>query len=145
MKSVIIFSGDKMEKFKQAIYRFMSGRYGNDNLNNFIFFVSIILYLLNLFFIREMWISIISELLLIFVLFRSFSKNWQKRQKENYVYMNSTSGIRKYFSCLKKQLKDKENRYFICPSCSQIVRVPKGKVKIEITCPKCHKKFDRKA
>lgn len=134
-----------MGKFKQAIYRFMSGRYGNDNLNNFLFVISIIVYLLNLIIIKQFWLTVVAEVLLIYILFRSFSKNWQKRQKENFAFMNATSGIRKFYNCFKQQIKDKDNRYFICPSCSQIVRVPKGKGKIEITCPKCHTKFDRKA
>ena len=32
-------------------------------------------------------------------------------------------------------------RFFKCPQCRQIVRVPKGRGKICITCPKCKTEF----
>ena len=32
---------------------------------------------------------------------------------------------------------DKEHKYFTCPNCKTVCRVPRGKGKIVITCPKC--------
>ena len=42
------------------------------------------------------------------------------------------------------RVKDRRNRYFLCPRCRQTVRVPRGKGRILITCPKCKEKFQRK-
>ena len=42
------------------------------------------------------------------------------------------------------RLKDRQHRYFDCPKCHQMVRVPRGKGKISITCPRCREKFVKK-
>ena len=42
-----------MNKFQNALYRFMSGRYGSDQLNNFLLIFALILLILNLFVIRN--------------------------------------------------------------------------------------------
>ena len=47
-------------------------------------------------------------------------------------------------SLIFDRLKDRQHRYFACPKCRQTVRVPRGKGKISITCPKCREKFIRK-
>ena len=48
------------------------------------------------------------------------------------------------FLMLLDRIKDREHRYFDCPKCRQPVRVPRGKGKIMITCPKCKERFQRK-
>ncbi len=143
-RSGIIVTGDKMNKFKAAFLRFMSGRYGNDSLNNMLFGISIGIYLINAFFVRNFFVGFVSQLLLLVVLFRMFSRNWYKRQAENNKYMALSRPIRLRVSCFVKQLKDKDRRYFLCPNCQQIVRVPRGHGKVEINCPKCHHSFERK-
>jgi peptidoglycan/LPS O-acetylase OafA/YrhL len=67
---------------------------------------------------------------LFIAIFRSLSRNIYKRYEEN----------RKFLVFFQK-LKDKDHRYYNCPRCRQQVRVPKGKGKISITCPKCREKF----
>ena len=68
-----------------------------------------------------------------FVLFRMFSRNIPARRRENQRFVNFLN-----------RLKDRDNRYFNCPQCHQMVRVPKGKGKINIRCPKCGNKFIKK-
>ena len=46
---------------------------------------------------------------------------------------------------MKKNIKDREYKYFVCPGCGQICRVPKKRGKITITCPRCHASFDRRS
>ena len=53
--------------------------------------------------------------------------------------------IKKRFNVIKKNHQDKEHKYYLCPSCKQIVRVPKGRGKITITCPTCKNRFDKKS
>ena len=66
-------------------------------------------------------------------LFRAFSRNTYQRYREN-----------RKFLILVDRLKDREHRYFECPRCRQPVRVPKGKGKIAISCPKCRERFVKK-
>lgn len=124
------------QKFKTGFMRFMQGRYGTDKLNMYILGAGVIACVIALF-IRNAWadliLSVVSYGLLFWALFRSFSRNTYKRYEEN----------RKFLRLLD-QVKDREHRYFRCPKCRQSVRVPKGKGKIAISCPKCKEKFIKK-
>ncbi len=116
--------------------RFMQGRYGTDKLNMTILGAGLVLCLINLF-IPFPWLSLlltlISYILMFWAIFRCFSRNTYKRYREN----------RRYLLWLQR-FKDKTHRYFDCPRCRQQVRVPKGKGKISISCPKCGNKFIKK-
>lgn len=126
----------RLSGFSGALRRFFADRYGHDRLNMLILTVGLVLCIVGLF-VRVWWIDLVltmgSYALLIWALFRSFSKNRYKRYQEN----------RRYLLMLDR-LKDRENRYFVCPRCHQTVRVPRGKGKISITCPRCKEKFIRK-
>lgn len=139
-----MWMGDKMNKFKHALERFMSGRYGVDNLNNFIFGSALFVYVMNGFFIRSIIVSVVSQMMLLIVIWRMFSKSWYKRQLENNKYLMITRPIRLRVLCMVRQFKDPDRRYYVCPKCTQIVRVPKNRGKIEIDCPKCHHTFEKK-
>lgn len=70
---------------------------------------------------------------MIWAICRALSRNTYKRYQENRKFLQ-------FFT----RLKDRQNRYFDCPKCRQLVRVPRGKGKIAITCPRCKEKFIRK-
>ena len=59
-----------MNKFQNALYRFMSGRYGSDQLNNFLLIFALILLILNLFVIRNPYLATIIWIILIINIFR---------------------------------------------------------------------------
>jgi hypothetical protein len=125
-----------MGRIRMAFARFMSGRYGTDKLNMLLLTTGLILSLVGLFVrlpMLNLGCMILSYGLLGFSLFRTFSRNTYKRYQEN----------RKYLLWLQK-IKDKQHRYYNCPRCRQQVRVPKGKGKISIICPKCKEKFVKK-
>ena len=116
--------------------RFMIGRYGTDKLNIAILAAGLILSVLSIIFHFppvSLLFMVLSYGLMGWALFRTLSHNTYKRYREN----------RKYLM-LVQQLKDREHRYFDCPRCRQQVRVPRGKGKISITCPKCKEKFLKK-
>ena len=132
--SNIIFIGDNMLNFFR---RFMQGRYGTDKLNLALLVAGLVFSILSYFFIRvtplNLLLTLISYTFLGFSLFRCFSRNIYKRYEEN-----------RKFLLIFQRLRDKEHRYYDCPRCRQQVRVPRGKGKISITCPKCKEKFIKK-
>jgi len=126
-----------MNRFKQWLQRFMAGRYGTDKLNMYLLGLGLILCLLSMFIpvaMADLLLTIGSYGLMFYALFRCFSRNTYKRYEEN-----------RRFLMLLDRLKDREHRYFDCPRCRQPVRVPRGKGKILITCPKCQEKFTKKS
>ena len=123
-------------RLRVGLGRFMEGRYGNDKLNTRILGLGVVTCLISLFVktpVANLILISVSYGLMIWAIFRSLSRNTYKRYQEN----------RKYLM-LMERLKDKDHRYFDCPRCRQPVRVPKGKGKIAITCPKCREKFIKK-
>lgn len=133
-------------KIGAALRRFMYGRYGSDQLNMAILIAAVLLSLVNSIltvFLRssQVYSTIIAPILsvavyglLIYSFFRMLSRNIYKRQREN-----------RRFTQLWTRVKDRNNRYFRCPNCKQTVRVPRGRGKICIRCPKCGEKFMRKS
>ena len=116
--------------------RFMQGRYGTDKLNMVILGAGLVISLVNMFLpFRSLSVilTLVSYVFLGIAMFRCLSRNTYKRYREN----------RRYLLWLQR-FKDKEHRYFDCPRCRQQVRVPKGKGKINISCPKCGNKFVKK-
>ena len=129
---------------KEKFLRFMAGRYGADQFSRFLSFVALALIVLNLFFRSGvLWILGLAVLVLTYV--RMFSKNYEKRRKENERYLQLkyklTSGFRNW-NDRRKQSRDYV--FFRCPSCHAMLRVPRGKGKIRVTCRKCGNAFEKK-
>ena len=73
----------------------------------------------------------------IYALFRIFSKNLTKRRSENQRWLNWMWRMKSSQQGAKARHADKAHKYFTCKNCKTICRVPVGKGKIIITCPKC--------
>lgn len=129
---------------RNALQRFMYGRYGNDHLNVFLLVVYLSLYLLSFLF-RIRLLSLLGEICLIFALFRMLSHNLTKRRAENMWFLKHFHPILQWIRMKKTILRDKEHRYFRCPNCSQQLRVPRGKGKITVTCRSCGASFQEKS
>ena len=124
-------------KMSSGFRRFMMGRYGTDKLNTYILGAGVIVCLLTMLIpwvVVDLVLSLLSYVLLFWALGRTFSRNTYKRYQEN-----------RRFLLFLDRIKDREYKYFSCPKCRQPVRVPKGKGKIAITCPKCRERFVRKS
>ena len=123
-------------KLSAGIRRFMQGRYGGDKLNMTILWVGVgacVLSWLIPFAFVKLILCLMSYVLMFWAIFRALSRNTYRRYREN----------RKYLHFLER-IKDRQHKHFDCPRCKQPVRVPRGKGKIAITCPKCKEKFIRK-
>lgn len=83
---------------------------------------------------------------IIYTYFRIFSRNIQKRYEENQWFLAKTAKLRLRFQKEKSLMAErKTNHIYTCPGCGQKIRIPKGKGKIEIDCPKCHTKFVKRS
>ena len=153
---------------REKFQRFMQGRYGNDGLNNFLLFFAIFIIIINMIFFRRMpkvnsILSGVETVLVILALIRTFSRNYQARSRENQKYMavkdkimglfgkkgssgNSYNRQNTYNSYQQQQAaRNAGYRIFKCPNCKQKIRVPSGKGRIEISCPKCQTRFIKKS
>ena len=129
---------------KEKFYRFMYGRYGVDQLNKFIM-TSAFVFLIISFFGSNIF-YLLSLLLLIYCYFRMFSKNLYKRREENMKYLQYLYKVKQFWSTQKRDFKQRKTHHiYKCPSCRQKIRIPRGKGKIEIRCPKCSTTFIKKS
>lgn len=128
---------------KEKLIRFMQGRYGVDNLNTHALWLVIILLIINMF-VGNMFISILSYALWFIVIYRTFSRQVYKRYAENEKYLKTIQPVTQFFNLQKKRISDRQHKYYRCPKCKQMVRLPKGKGKIVVTCPKCQNKFEKR-
>lgn len=125
--------------------RMMYGRYGIDQLGTF---ALIILLILNILFTLTGWYAVylVALVLSVWCIWRIFSRNIPRRYAENQKFLQMTAPVRRLFASKLSGLMDlRTHRHFRCPNCKQKIRVPRGKGKIQITCPKCRHEFVKKA
>ena len=130
---------------RQKFQQFMSGRYGADQLSRLLMVITLVVLVLSMFRPLRL-LYIVAMVLLVYTYFRMFSRNVEKRYAENQKYLNW-----KYRLVVKKDQQKKRwaqrktYHFYKCPNCRQTVRVPRGKGKICITCPKCRTEFIKKS
>lgn len=137
-----------MAKFQQ----FMIGRYGNDQFTWFLSITGIVLSFLSNFlrcfrqtYVIGMIVYCIGTLMIFYGIFRTLSKNYEARRKELNWFLVWSEKPKAYIKLLMNQIRDrKTHRYFRCKNCKAVMRVPKGRGKIEITCPRCRVKTIKK-
>ena len=132
---------------KQKFARFMYGRYGMDELSKFLSYVGLILLVLSVFLGQTVRSAalVIAVLMVAATYFRTFSKKIEKRRAENIKFMK----LKKPVSDSIKLRRDmwtqrKDFKFFKCPSCKAVLRVPKGKGKLRVVCKKCGTAFEKK-
>ena len=123
----------------------MQGRYGNDELSKFTLIVALIFLLISVFSGAGIF-SWLALAVLIWSLYRSFSKNLSKRQSEREKYLEIKNKVLSKFKLWKNMWRDRNtHRYYTCPTCHAAVRIrkPPKKKRISITCPKCNTQFEK--
>lgn len=133
------------DKFRAAVSRFMSGRYGSDQLN-----LTMVIGALIVTTIGSMsgvyFLTLAADALLLLAIFRMFSKDRYRRAHENQVYLEKTQKVRRAVTEWVNRVKNsRKYHYYTCPKCKQRLRVPRGVGNITITCKQCGTKFDKKA
>lgn len=135
-------------KVQSALSRFMYGRNGADQLNRALLVLYLVVWLAGTLLASLLQIqalisitNILMMVLAVLLIFRTFSRNLPKRRAENERYLAWWLPRRARVSGARERRRDKTHRYFTCKSCGTICRVPAGKGKLEITCPKCGRKI----
>lgn len=128
---------------RRWLSRFMMGRYGTDILSLVLLCTALVLSLVGQF--SRLWIFLLlSYVPLVYAIFRTLSRQTAKRYAENQKFLSWFRGIKNWFSRKKARSKDTDHCFIKCPGCHQTLRLPKGKGRITITCPKCRTSFVRK-
>ena len=134
-----------MNRFREKLMRFMQGRNGFDQFSQFLNTMVLVIFILSLF-IKWAPLYYFGLGLLIYMYFRVFSRNISKRYAENQKFCNMRYDASIKWNKMKKEWEQRKiYRFYRCPMCKQRVRVPKGRGKICITCPKCREEFVRKS
>ena len=129
---------------RNFLNRFMLGRYGPDHLGVAMIIVSFILSLIYAV-TAVMPPLYISYIMFGFVLFRMLSRNITRRRAENDKFIRYWWPIRTKIKRIIDKLKQKRtHKIFTCPGCKKKLRVPRGKGKLQVSCPMCGEKFFRK-
>lgn len=124
--------------------RFMMDRYGTDQLG--IALMIFYLFLVLLASLTGAWIlRLLALVMLGLCLYRTLSRNRNKRYQENMKFMQVWAPVKVWFQSFVRRTKDtRTHKYYHCPKCNNTLRVPRGKGKIQITCPVCHTEFIKK-
>lgn len=123
--------------------KFMYGRYGVDALSMTIIIFGFLISIFSPYF-RPL--SIISTLIFIYAYYRVLSKDINKRYRENQKFLKLIKPITTRFKKFKTRSEGRKSyKYFKCKNCKQEIKVPKGKGKVRVTCPKCGEKTIKKS
>lgn len=150
---------------REKIARFMQGRYGVDELGRFMTGASFVILLLEMI---TGWypLSFVFWVVFVILYYRMFSRDYGKRQQENQKFLNARykwkakwyqlfrkNGSSNYsygktggFQKLQKEMQQRmQYHIYKCPNCSKKIRIPRGKGKIMVRCPKCHIEFMKRS
>ncbi len=134
---------------RERFNRFMQGRYGVDHFSHFLVLFALVLMLLQLVLradIAKLVLNGLAVLAIAYAYFRIFSRNHYARYKENEKYLELRNHVKYFFSKEKNHMQQRKTHHiYKCPSCKQSIRVPKGKGRIAITCPKCQTEFIKRS
>ncbi len=130
---------------RRRLEQFMLGRYGTDDFSKFLLALCLVLLVLNMF-TRVQLLYLLALVLLVYCYFRMLSRNISARAAENQRYLDGTANMRRTLRGWKNRVvQSKDYHVYKCPSCGQKIRIPRGKGRICITCPKCRTEFEKRS
>lgn len=129
---------------RNKLQNFMQGRYGVDALNKCLLVVALICAVVSMFTWRIFYL--LGLCIIVYVYFRMFSKNYEKRYRENRAFINARNQVTAFFRRQKSMMTQRKTHHiYKCARCKQKIRIPKGRGKIVVTCPKCKYEFQKKS
>ena len=128
---------------REKLQRFMYGRYGMDAFSRFLLVIVLISWL-GASLLGSRILNSWSWLLIFYVYYRMFSRNITKRYQENAKYLQIKNKVLSKFKTNSTQSQQRKTHHiYKCPVCKQKIRIPRGKGRICITCPKCKNEFTK--
>ncbi len=132
-------------ELKYSLQRMMAGRYGNDALNTVGMILAVVVYVLSVAADIRL-LRLLACVLLFVTLSRAYSRHLAQRERENQAFLQFIGRPKRWFALQKRKFADRKSyKYFSCSVCGAVLRVPRGRGKIEITCPKCGTKCIKKS
>ena len=132
-------------RFLNTVAQFMYGRYGNDQLNRFLFILYFVVWVISVLFRGVIigWLfALVLWTILGFLLFRTLSRNIPRRQAENRWFLERWYPVKRWFSHQFTRVKDlRRYRYRRCPACRAMLRLPIKRGRRTVTCPRCRGQF----
>ncbi len=138
-----------MGNFRNKLMKFMSGRYGFDDLGKFLILLYLIIWILTS--ILDIFVngapiiilSAISLAIMLYAFFRMFSRSIYKRRNENEAFKKIKVSFSSFIRLQKNKYRDRRTHvYGKCPDCKAVLRLKKIKGKHRAACPRCGKSFD---
>lgn len=124
--------------------KFMQNRYGSDQLTWFFLTLFWLFSLIGLFTSLRI-IQYLAFVSLFTAAFRFLSKSKARRRWENQKFLEMARPVTEWFSLTRRRIRErKTHRFYKCPGCGRILRVPAGKGKITIHCSKCGAALEKK-
>ncbi len=133
-------------RFRDKIARFMWGRYGVDGFSYGLLVIYLLTGIVQGFVkinIVKALISFVGFAVVVFMIFRIFSRDIPARRKENESFMRVWRKVKNFFVLQKNRIRDfKGFTYKKCPACKAVLRLPRKKGKHNVVCPKCRNRFE---
>lgn len=131
-----------MRNWKYKLASFMYGRYGTDALYYGLFALWLVLHVA--FVITGEWVfSLFGWAVLLFMVYRVFSRNLTRRRKENEAFLKLWLPVKEFFRLQFRRIRDfRTSVYRKCPGCRAVLRLPRRRGKHTTSCPRCARRFD---
>lgn len=130
-------------RLRDAFYRFMSGRYGYDKLSLYLLVAAVVFSVLSRFVLPLVFL-LLYYVCFIFAMYRCFSKNIAKRQKELYKFEKQKTKIKQFFLRQKNRFKERKTHIYFKCNCGTHLRLPRKKGVLTVKCPVCGKEKVKK-
>ena len=128
----------------QKLREFMYGRYGTDKLSFSLVIAGFVFHVLSVFTTFRL-LYLASLIVYGIALYRTLSKNINARQKENMKFEQFLWKMKNWWTGIRADFEERKTyKHFKCPSCGQKIRIPRGRGKVEVRCPKCSNRFIKK-
>ena len=131
-------SGD----WQRRLMEWLRGRQGPDDLAVFSVNLAIVIVLVNVF-ARTGWLGWVGLALVAYAMFRIQSRNLGARARENEAFLRALGPARPWVQNPRAAWAElRAYKHVRCSSCRQRIRVPRGKGRLRVTCPRCKTKFE---